>query len=296
MKRLLTLLLLTSFFSLSAQIDLKYNLQNGQSFKILTVAEQAIDQEIMGQTMQINQSYTQGTKFEVMSVASRETRIKCTYYRIAFKMSSMAGNMSFDSADPASSNGSLAMTFGSMVGKTFFITMDQTGTIKKVEGMDAIVNEIIESTAIDQASKSQLKMQLETQFGSDAIAKSMEQGFMFFPANGRAKQGDQWAYDTNLGIYDVNVTNVYSLTALDANTATISLSTTMDSGKFSQNMNGQQMEMELSGTQSGSVKVERQTGMIIEGVVKQDLEAKASTMGMTIPMKIKGTNTFTREN
>lgn len=297
MKKLLTLLLLTSVFSLSAQIDLKYNLKKGQTFKILSTAEQDIDQEIMGQSMKVKQTYIQGVKYEVVSVFGGNAKINCTFYRTAFDVSSMAMSMSYDSEDESTDeNNPLSLTFGSMLNKSFSIQLSFNGKVQSVEGMDAIINDIMDAAGTDENTKAQMQAQLETQFSGEAIGKSLEQGLNFFPPNGKAAEGDEWSFEASLGVYDVNIQNSYSLQSFDQNTATITLNSTIDADNFTQEMNGQEMQMSMKGNQSGEIQIERSTGMIIQGVINQDMEATAAMMGMTVPMKIKSTNTFVRED
>lgn len=291
MKKFLTLALTALTLVASAQIDLKYNLQKGQKFKILMVMDQDITQDMMGQTMEQQQTITQGVEYEVLSASGGMVDMKCTFYRMGMSISAMGMDMSYDSKTGEGADTPFGSVFGALVNQSFTIKMNGSGEVVGISGIDTMLDKIVEASG----QGPEMKDQLAGQFGDEAMTNSMTQALKYFPSNMKATKGQTWSYTTGLGLYDVEMTNSYTLSEYSPTEATISVSSVLEPSSFTQSQNGMDMEMNMSGTQSGTMTIERKTGMLLKGEITQDLTATANAMGMEIPMTIKTTNSFVRE-
>lgn len=296
MKPLLSLFTLCIAIGLHAQIDLKYDLRKGQSFKILTVVDQTIEQNVMGQSVETKQKITFGSDYKVISQNDDYYNLKCTYYRVGYFISSTGMEISYDSETDTESTNPATAPFAAMLNKSFNMHMTPGGEILKVEGVDQLLDDIINSVELPDDKKTQLKTQLATQFGEESQMKSQEQVFKFFPETGKANKGDKWSYNTTLAAYDVDMVNNYTLKSYDKSEAEIVVNSEVMRGSFTQMSNGMEVDMTLGGDQYGTFLVDRDSGMIRQGVINQSLEGEASMMGMNIPMVIKSESTFTRED
>lgn len=288
---LATVISLASF----SQTTLGYNLKVGDEFKLKMVTGQEIGQDMMGQKLDIVQSITQGMKFKVLSKASDSYKMECTIYKIKYKMEipAMMQSQSYDSEDPNQAASPLAV-MGSMIDKAFTFDMTPSGKVTAVYGLDEIVDGMINSMGIPEAQKAQVKQQLEGFAGEKTMMGSMQQVLNFFP-EGKVSKGDSWSTDTELASFGIKMVNEFNLSELSGSEAVINLSTTLEAGLGKQSMNGMDMTLEMSGTQTGSFKVDPKTGILISGSLDQDLKGKANAMGMDIPMTIKSTNTYSRD-
>ncbi len=297
MKNSITFLLLLISISAFTQIDLGYNLKKGQVFKIVTYADQNIKQEMMGTETEIKQKITMGIKYEVTNANNGIFDLKCTYYRIVYVTSAMGMEVNYDSENPSAAIDPAAMGFAALLDKSFMLKFNSTGEILEVTGFEEMIDAMIDDMGnLDEITKAATKEQLKMQFGGEQLARTMEQSLKFFPTSGKAKTGETWTITTTLGAYAMDISSDYNLIDYTNKTATISVNSDIESSTFTQNAGSMEMEMEMSGNQSGQYIIDRSSGMLLSGIITQDLTANATTMGMTIPMKIKSENTFTRED
>jgi len=296
MKILLSLWTLCVVINVNAQIDLKYDLKQGQTFKILTVLDQKIEQEMMGQSIETVQKITFGTDYKVISTNPEYYDVKCTYYRVGYFVSATGMEISYDSETDTETTNPATAPFAAMLNKSFSMHLTPSGQVLKVKGVDQLLDDIVNSVELPEDKKTQLKTQLSSQFGEKSQMKSQEQVFKFFPETGRASKGDQWTYNTTLASYDIDMVNSYTLKSYDPSKAEIEVMSEMLPGSFTQMSNGMEVEMTLGGKQLGTFFVDRDSGMIRQGVINQDLKGEATMMGMNVPMVIKSESTFTRED
>lgn len=297
MKKGLTILLVFLGISAFSQIDLEYNLKKGQTYKIATIADQTVEQEVMGNPMNVKQKITMGISYEVVGVSNEVFEIKCTYYRVAYESLAMGMEVNYDSENPTETIDPAAIGFSAIVDKSFSMKFNKSGEVTEVTGFEKMINEMVDGFGnLDEESKAVTKEQLQSQFGGEQLKKTMEQSLKLFPTTGKAKKGDTWSITSTLGMYAMDISSNYDLVDYNRKTATINVSSQIEPSTFTQNTGEMEMDMEMSGSQLGQMIIDRSSGMLISGKVTQDLIATAKAMGMTIPMKIKSKNTFLRED
>ena len=277
-----------------AQVDLGYHLKKGQEFKLSIETVQNIEQDIMGQINETEQSIKQGMQMKVLSKDGENYRMSCEIYKIGWGLSSpMLGmEQSYDSENPDPASPFAFM--GKMVGQPFEFKMTQSGTVSDITGLEEIIIAMVEGMELDEASKQQTLLQLQDMMGEKSFKGSMDQVLQFFPGK-KVSIGDTWINEADLVNYGIVMNNEFTLKELNKEQATVELSSDITSEKTSQSMNGMDVEVEIGGKQSGTFVVDRKSGILIEGTVIQELEGSASTMGMNIPMKIKTTSNYKSE-
>ncbi|MCP4459127.1 MAG: hypothetical protein GY816_14055 [Cytophagales bacterium] len=294
MKNFASLLLFLIGVSASAQIDLRYDLKKGQLFKVATIVEQNVEQNMMGTEVEVKQKFTMGISYEVTNASDGIFDMKCTYYRVAFESSAMGMEVNYNSENPPSTIPAAALGFAALIGKSFMMKFKATGEVVQITGFETMIEEMINGMELPDEERATTKELLNGQFGGEELTKTMEQSFKFFPSSGEANKGDKWSISTTLGMYAMDITNNYVLMDYDKRTATITVESEIEKSTFSQNTDG--MEMEMSGSQTGQMIIDRKSGMLISAKINQDLTATANMMGMSVPMKIKSVNTFFRED
>lgn len=268
-------------------VNLKLNLKPGTQY--LYTMDMKMNQETMGQKMDNNMLME--STYDVAAGQGTDRRITVTYDRIAMEVKSPMGNMAYDSKDPAKGDPKLAMMNG-MLNKPFIMEVSEQGEIKKVEGLQEIVNAMGDSTTDEGA---QMRTQMAQTFNDTAIKSMMQQSLNIFPDH-PVKKGDTWkkSYTMNMGFMSMTVDNTFKLASVDGGKAHIDVNSTIKGGAGSggaEMMNG--MSINLNGDQKGTMDVDVETGLVTESKLKQTIKGEVSGQGMKIPMNITVDNHLT---
>lgn len=179
--------------------------------------------------------------------------------------------------------------FKGMTGKDIILTIRPDGEVIKVEGFKEIIKNIFTDMGMDTLKEGkQIQQKLEESFSDEEIRKNFSDAFNILP-NKEVKIGESWQ---RLGAGSVikevksKVMNTYTLEEIDGNIAILSLKSdlSIDRTKASS-----AMKVNMEGTQSGTLKVDITTGLVIESNIEQDISSVADDENEAGSMKIKGT-------
>jgi len=167
--------------------------------------------------------------------------------------------------------------FAGIKGKEFTMKVDEDGKVLEVNGFDQIINGMIDSIAMDEDTKMQVRVSLQDQFNEQAVKDQFAQVFTIFP-NKEIKVGDSWNKSIQMGgRMPAQYTTRYTVKEIEGDHVTLSAQTNIGSGSS---------DMEIKGTQNGSLLLDSKTGLVINAEFDQDMETKAG--GMEIAIKGKG--------
>lgn len=263
-------------------VQLKFNLKAGEKYLFSSVVKQHITQEMMGQKIVTKQDMTSDYIYDVQAVQNGTTTINVTFN--ALKMDTdVAGGMQqlhFDSANPDAGTGELKV-LTNLIGKSFLMRVNETGQVENIEGLA----ELIES--IDDQHAEILKQS----FGDSSIIQSMNQITNIYPDK-PVNTGDSWVKKSSgsiAGMLHSTVTSQFSLSAINEGVATLSVDGQMVFSKLegSNNPLFQNAELDLNGTQQGTMEVDRATGLPTQTTLKQNVNGTLAIQGMEIPMNIE---------
>lgn len=244
-------------------IELKLNVKSGDQFTYEMTTTQKMTQSLMGKKIDLNQEMIFTFDYAVKSQSANETNLEATYKRIRMKQHSDMGDMEVDSDLPDKAS-PMYKELLNLKGKTFGITLNDKGEVTKVSGMD----------------------QLGGNSMSDSSLRSMlEMSFKLYPDH-PVKPGDTWKNDFQSdlgGIMKMKLANTYELIQVKDGVAEIKTESVISSEKG----NNDQVEMNLSGTQSGIMRIEVKSGMLKGSKLKQKLSGKMKASGMEIPMDME---------
>lgn len=274
------LLLATSLFSCkdnsskssssSDAIDLKMNFKEGGKFQYEMNTIQDVSQTVMGKAMNIHQEMLFDFLYEVKTNADKSTLLDVTYQRIRMKQESMGQTIDVDSDNPANANNETYKEMLQLKGKKFNITLNANGEVMAVAGMEGLGGNSM----------------------SDSSLKSMmEMNFKIYPDH-PVKPGDTWKNNMQndlAGMMKLLMANQYELVGVKNNIADVKTTSVISSEKGKD----APMEMEMSGTQSGTMQLDVETGMMLSSQMKQSIKGKAKAQGMEIPMEIVSTISIT---
>ena len=126
-------------------------------------------------------------------------------------------------------------------------------------------------------------------FGSFAFVKTnLEQSFKLLPDTtlfignswkSLSKQNDDISFETN---------SIYSLTAIDDGIVDVQVSGKIGNNKtISSNIMGNNVTTDLNGEQTGTIKIDQATGILIESKINSSVEGVIQLLGKEVPVKIK---------
>lgn len=123
-------------------------------------------------------------KFEVKSLRDGKATIAVTHESIRAQAVQPFGEMTWDSKEDPQARNAQDPTFRAMakvIGKTFTIVVDATGTVHEIQGMQEIFAEMAREVAGGGPMGQMAAQQLESQFGSTAMKHMMESIFGVVP-------------------------------------------------------------------------------------------------------------------
>jgi len=248
-------------------VNLGLNFPAGTTYVYLMDSRQTIQQQMNGMNSEISQHMKLQSSYIVENAAGNNKKLTINYDRFYIKSSSNGLEMEFDSQDSTKQPAELAGA-GQIVNHPFSIVVDTKGEILKVDQHLA---------PGDSAS---------FQLSDSSIRQMMEQTLNVYPEK-PVKPGDSWqrTFATNVGFMDMQVVSTYKLVSLSDEQAHIEIDATIKS-KASRHPEIQDMQIEMNGTQTGSMDIEIETGLIIDSRFVQNVTGKMVLTGNEIPMTL----------
>jgi hypothetical protein len=272
----------TSGKASSASKMLKFNFEKGKGYDYELITN--MDQEIMGQTMQMDMSF-----YYSMDVAEDDGTIKTITTAIErFKMKmNMAGmNIDIDTDKPLPSLGEtddgkdpmkmLNGLFGAIKGQKFSMKVDAEGKVLELTGFENMANNIVDSMSFDEEQSRQLKEKFNQQFNSEKMKSQLGRMFYIFP-NKEVKVGDSWQKISDVsGDMAGNYNSTYKVTDIEGDMVTLEENTKVESG---------QEKMNLKGDIKGTIVVDSRSGLLVNA--DQDMRMTTDVGGKNFDMKLK---------
>lgn len=267
-----------------AQIS-SYDLKKGDVFDVNTVMEQNIEQDVMGQSVTIEQIMTTMETLEVMGFSDGLYKIKGTTQKMKIDMTiPMQGNQVMDSEG----EGQMDDVTKALVGNDYFFYMDKYGQIERFEGLDemsAAIMADLEKTAIGQMGQAE---SMTAFLNEDVIRATLSNLLSIYSPEGKK----EWT-STSSAVINSLPTEIVSKRSFDGN------NTILSAGELSVSGSTEQMGMTVSAEMSGTVNTIydlMSNGMPSKVQVQQDAKGKASAQGMDIPMvvNVKSTSNITK--
>ncbi|MHC1780950.1 MAG: DUF6263 family protein [Bacteroidales bacterium] len=277
MKKILILIAaLAISISLQAQqIDLKLNLEVGKVYKQNFISTNNMAQEMSGMNFTIDIKFINQVSFKVLGIENDEYRLEIKYDSTSMDLKSPFFSITAASGKPEAKD-YLSLYLQKYSEKAFIIRMTKYGQITQMENFDEQMKSIFDDLSnVDPGTgpMSQMKSQLEQSYGKEAFKNNIVTQMSFFPAK-KVGIGEKWIDNTVMknGVPVNNVTE-YELTGFDSNTATLKGISTyaLTDGNGIKEVNGQKMNIEISGKGIYEIKIDRKSGWIIESRLKNEM-------------------------
>ncbi|WP_353778346.1 DUF6263 family protein [Winogradskyella sp. 3972H.M.0a.05] len=248
--------LLSGFFMLNAQVNLGYNLQKGDQFKVFQKAKQDISQNMNGTEHDITNileaTYTFKVEEDLDSLYTID--FKFDSFKMVSTSSIMGELISINTKDSIAEDDIEAKLFSGLT-KTFLtMKMYKNGKVKEVTGSKSLIDNMVSSAGdFDDFTKEMMKAAMEKEFGDSSLGESFEQMTYIYP-NKPVNVNDTWE---NSFKGDLNASNVWTL--IGVSKELIELNAKSDIIFKSEE---DSVTMDLSGTMDTEVKVDPSTGFI----------------------------------
>jgi len=295
MKTILTLILtvfvLTSFQTQNSDLSLK--LEKGKEYKQITNSKATIIQEVNGQKMNMVMTIKGTMTFLVKDITENGYNMDAKFEELSMSMQMPQGLMEF-SSEKTDANDVFSTILGAMKDKAFGITMSKTGKITDVKNVEALWSTAINTfDQLPEMQKEQIKAQIMKAYGGEALKGNIEMVTAIYP-DSPVNRGDKWTINTKLESgMSANMTTDYEFAELTSEYALIkgkSTIVTADKDAYIES-NGMPMKYDLTGSMDSEIKVDKNTGWIIEATINQKIEGDTYIKenpqlpnGMKIPM------------
>lgn len=253
---------------------LKMRLAKGDKFSQEMDTKLDMSFDMMGQPMDMNMTMNGLLDFEVLddSAGLKEVGMTYTQMKMGMKMKAMGVENITDSImDKATEK---------IVGKTVTMQLNEKNEIVNTNNFETLTN----NEELDEATREQMKKM----FSKDQMNGMLGMMFQMYPGK-PVKIGDSWESETNTSMAGVamKVKGKYTLTAVKDGVAFIALEGKF-SGKGNMDQAGVPMEMDMDGTQKGTVNIGLADGYLKDSDYKIEVKGAMNIMGQKVPLTIKG--------
>lgn len=288
---ILTVFVLTSYQTQNSDLSLK--LEKGKEYKQITNSKTTIIQEVNGQKMNMVMTIKGTMTFLVKDITENGYNMDAKFEELSMSMQMPQGLMEF-SSEKNDANDIFSTILGAMKDKAFGITMSKTGKITDVKNVEALWSTAINTfDQLPEMQKEQIKAQIMKAYGAEALKGNIEMVTAIYP-DSPANRGDKWTINTKLESgMSANMTTDYEFAELTSEYALIkgkSTIVTADKDAYIES-NGMPMKYDLTGSMDSEIKVDKNTGWIIEATINQKIEGDTYIKenpqlpnGMKIPM------------
>jgi hypothetical protein len=272
---MLTVIMSAFLFNLNSEAQtaktIKLVLSKGQRFEVTTVARITSTSTVMGQEMESRTDTTTVQTIDVIETRPGETDLAVTTNEIAANSQAMGQEMSYDSKKKDNS-GPLADAFNKILGQTKKLTINSAGK--------AVKREQEEKSAGDSSIVAGLGSSDLTLFRPSIIGRTLTVNDTWPDLVAIKKEG-----------IESNTSGTYLVKSIDNNLANIIFEAVQKTSGAMEQM-GQEMSLTGSNKFKDVIKMNINTGLIIESTSEMDGSFAVETSGMNIPAVVKSTTTI----
>lgn len=285
MKKILSLCMMLTLVAglASAQVTLNYNLSSGTTYSTKVVLEQDISQAFMGQSQDVESDQGYGIELTFTDFEDGKYSVKMVYKSIMINQP-MAG-LSYDSETATTEPTGSAKAVASVLDRELQFTLSKTGEVSNITGFEAMLDSMAANMGITgEAQLSLFKSQMSSQYNTQTMKDQLKRTLIVFPDK-ELDKGDLWTEDQSVSApFAMNIQTTYEIADYDNDTVTLNVSSDIFSEGGELVTNGATMTPDLSGIQSGTLKIDRKTGLILEGGMEQLI---SGVLNMTSPQEME---------
>lgn len=278
-KRVITGLLICMMFMMvlsgcSEKGRLKINFKKGDSYKVEVYSNSKSVETVSNKNIESNQTEKDVYIYKVVDVDKDGTyTINSTIKSISFKYTGTGGTLEYDSSKDIVKNDFNSMIMTSFIGRNFTIKITPTGEVKKVTGFDELINSQVNSCPFNENYKTTERNILNQFFSKDALKEQIKQMFNLYPDK-KVNVGDKWNIQTSISSgVPVLINSIFQLKNDKNGVAEISENSKIntDGNEKVPNTGGVNALCNASGNQSGTIRINEDSGLIIDREITQKI-------------------------
>lgn len=277
---------------------LALNLKKGDIYKAELTYNQTITETIMGKKMEVGKDAIYNYEYNIQDVDSHGVyTIKVTYKNMNVKTTSNGVTNEYDSAKINSSDPS-SRCIGAVTGQSFIMKIDRYGNVKSIEGVDKIIDKVMNGCNLDEKTKASVKELFKQILNEDVLKQQFEETMEVYPTK-KIKKGDMWTDSITIskGI-PMKISTKMILKDVEDGVATIYEHSTIkaeDNGE-GLTVNGIRFKYSLTGDQCGNINIKTDNGLILDSKIELGFEGKMTAEGKAgsgisaqeIPIEVEG--------
>jgi hypothetical protein len=287
---LIALFLSVQIVQAQPKVLLRLNLQKGASYEQTMAMNNQIEQEMMGQKMNVDQKLEMAFLFQVLDVLPNNNfLIEYSVENVKMDMSMNGQNMSFNSESTDSIN-PMNAAFKGFIANKLKVELNPKGQVERVEGLEEYAKKL---SANPQMAQTMQMFTDETSFKS-----FVGQSFSYFPEN-EVSKGDKWATSLKLPTL-MNMETIMNFEVADITKDQVTLNVISDVNMDAPiEQMGMKMNIKATGTQNGNMIIDLTDGWLRTSDLNQKFNMKMnmknpqSGVDMEIPMLMNSDVKFT---
>jgi hypothetical protein len=272
----------------SKTITLAFNPKEGTKYGYVITTDLAMNQEAMGQKMKTTDHTEIYATYTITRINGDNTELTVTYDRIKMSQVAMGREFTFDTDAPDTAKNSIETSqnkiFQSLKNQPFTVVIAKDGSVKEVKGFSEIIEKEINQIPGDEKTRQIMKNALDDDFVKTAFTEF----FKIYPDK-PVRVNSTWNTEMQLKtIFKLLLNNTYKLTSFDDKKANLDVQSNITTNGDMEMM-GMKIDASLKGNSTGTIELERSTGMVLNSNLKLTINGKMKTEGMEIPMSIEQT-------
>ena len=263
-------------------ISLKLNLDQGGQYRFINTSTQEIIIELAENPMQTTTEKTIHYLLEILSNTNEGLKIKATCERVAILIQ-LSGNDPFkiDTDLPENEqNSDLYPMYSSFINQPFYLFVNREGELQKTERLTDVSTR--DETKDALLSKDSVMLA--------SLFSDLENTFYIFPKDS-VSMGKTWATFQNNRIdheINIDIKKSFTLESLSEDLAWINIDHQITNSPSS-------MGLTLTGTQEGTIEVEKKSGLILYSDAQQEIVGEINIAEFMVPLKISSSTKTTGE-
>ncbi len=293
----LSLLVCICNTGLSQKTRLCLHLTSGNEYTQQINSIASITQYVNGQDISIIMGLDSKITYKVTAVTNGcyDMDVYYTALKMVMKMQQMSIEFSSEKTEDTDP---LSNVLAKMIGKPFQVKMTSAGKLLDVQNAENIITTIIDNYKdLPEAKKEQIKAQLIEAYGNESFKGNIEMVMAVFPGKNKVNIGDKWNVNTNLKSgFAANVLSEYEFCESGTNYALIKGNSKIVSSNKDAYITSNEIPMryDINGEMTSDIKIEKDTGWIIEATFKQYITGNSfiktnpqTTDEMKVPVSMK---------
>lgn len=279
------------------QVTLTFNPSPGKKYEFTMAVNQEIEMNNYAQKTVVANNSVFVYDVEVKGGDGNNVLLNTFIKRIRINMGAggAESSVNYDSDNPDSSNSPVAVflskIFNEITGKPISLTINEKGELVSLSGVQQVIDQLLADTAWNAMPNGvQAKEYIKRNFGEDFYKRSFSEMFNVLPGK-EVAVGDTWEKHQGKILMEMKADTKMQnqLKAIDNNTAVVSVN-----GSVNLAAQGSQYikDIEMAGTQTGNMKIDITTGLIIESDVKHEAEGVYTNADKS-SFKLTGTTKIT---